>query len=143
MTPAWLATIYTNKNRLSIYETRLRDTLGLIKNLKRDHWQAIDCGLVMRERHGKPSVVYHNDRILSNAKVLKERGRYRLAASDHQGQGKGLLSGVLDRLANGSIRTNASTSECHDTHAKPCLATSQPSRCCPRHEPRTLVVATT
>ena len=64
--------------RQSIYETRLRDTLGIRKNLTREEWKTIDCALsVRKEYYNKHSTVYQDGRPLSEHKISKERRRYR------------------------------------------------------------------
>ncbi|RDW72890.1 hypothetical protein BP6252_06797 [Coleophoma cylindrospora] len=62
--------------RTSIYETRLRDQLGLVKNLKKSDWHSIDHNLKMRDRLGKESIVRHNAKPLDRKRISKARKRY-------------------------------------------------------------------
>jgi hypothetical protein len=80
---------------VSIYETRLRDTLKITKYLKRQDWQYIHQELVVRERYGKRSVVSHNGRILSQEKLAKERQRYRSVTIRGPKKGESVSSKVV------------------------------------------------
>ncbi|KAK9426039.1 putative Clr5 domain-containing protein [Seiridium unicorne] len=62
------------ENRLSTYETKLRDVLRLRKNLTPEGWIAIDQKI--RTAQTRDWEVYINGRKASTRKVLKEIGRY-------------------------------------------------------------------
>ncbi|KAM0815395.1 putative Clr5 domain-containing protein [Seiridium cardinale] len=62
------------ENRLSTYETKLRDVLRLRKNLTPEGWIAIDQKI--RTAQTRNWEVYINGRKTSTRKVLKEIGRY-------------------------------------------------------------------
>jgi hypothetical protein len=60
----------------STYETKLRDHLGLRKNLKSSDWQAISHHLDKRKREGKEdSEVVYNGIPMPRKKVRKEVSR--------------------------------------------------------------------
>lgn len=80
--------------RQSIYETRLRDTLGLRKNLTREEWKAIDYALLDREQYNKHSIVYQDGRPLNEHKLSKERRRYRSMPIRGKGQGEHQLAEI-------------------------------------------------
>lgn len=85
--------------RQSIYETRLRDTLGLRKNLTGDDWNAIDTVLLGREQCKKHSIVLQDGRPLKKQKLSKERRRYRSMPTRGKRPGEHLLA-EIDRSSS-------------------------------------------
>ncbi|KAF3011473.1 hypothetical protein E8E14_005594 [Neopestalotiopsis sp. 37M] len=65
---------WANKHSLSTYETKLRDVLGLRKNLTPKGWLAI--GQRIRGNENREWEVHINGRKVSRRKVMKEIGRY-------------------------------------------------------------------
>ncbi|KAK8115712.1 hypothetical protein PG984_012214 [Apiospora sp. TS-2023a] len=81
--------------KLGTYEVILRDELGLVKNLKKEDWVAIQHRIKKRERIPKPSEVIFRGRVIDRKRIVKECRRYNHAAIFNGARSPVLRAGIV------------------------------------------------